>query len=529
MARMAMSMMILLTLSSGLALAGGTLPWVQFEDQTATRIDTSQDPNSGPSVIVSNPDEKDYAWGDLDNDGDIDLVAVYKQLGTTTGKRRNVLLMNENGVLVDRTTQFATASAVTLASGSPSQGFLDLTNDRDVAVVDLTGDGWPEVVTATTLSGGSGGTIGDKAISHPRVYLNLADDPPGSGIWQGLIFDDTDRVPTMPAEPRFNAVAAGDIDGDGDTDLYFGDSQQGGFRPTDLDNRLWINDGAGQFTDESALRMTSDQLDVSFCPAVAIVDLNGDDALDVVINDTLNAPTSVSIIHNDTTNEGFFQAMPREDIYTLSPYHVWVGELNNDDMLDLIITDDALDRYMLNAGNGEDGLADFGPALVLIGSEPHHFGGNSLAADLNHDAFQDALVASVNVDLPSCNLPAKIFRNLGDTPDVTLEEQGQLGIAASHLLGVHDFAVFDINGDEWLDLVIGRCSGTSVYINQAIVPCAALGDMNADGAVDGRDIPNFTECFLTQAPSCNCADLNADQAIDDFDVQRFVFELLIAE
>ncbi len=129
--------------------------WVEFADETESRIDDSQDPNSGPSVIGSNPDEKDYAWGDVDNDGDVDLVAVYKQLGTTRGKRRNVLLMNEGGILVDRTTQYATASTVTLppeVGGGISQGFLDPTNDGDVILADLNGDGWLDIITATTLS-----------------------------------------------------------------------------------------------------------------------------------------------------------------------------------------------------------------------------------------------------------------------------------------------------------------------------------------------------------------------------------------
>ncbi len=98
----------------GLTVAPAFGQWVEFADETGSRIDDSQDPNSGPGVIVSNTDEKDYAWGDVDNDGDVDLVTVYKQLGTLRGTRRNVLMMNEGGVLVDRTTQYATASTVTL-------------------------------------------------------------------------------------------------------------------------------------------------------------------------------------------------------------------------------------------------------------------------------------------------------------------------------------------------------------------------------------------------------------------------------
>ncbi len=512
------------------AAAGGETSWVTFQDQTATRIDTSQDPNSAPNVVLNNPDEKDYAWGDLDNDGDIDLVAVYKQPETTTGRRRNVLLMNEIGVLVDRTTQYATASTVMLADGSASQGFLDLTNDRDVAVVDVNGDGWLDIVTATTLSGNPDGTIGDKAISHPRIYVNLGDDPPGSGNWQGLIFDDVDRVPTMPAEPRFLSVSFGDIDDDGDDDLYLTDHQQGPYgRPVDLNNRLWINDGTGVFADESTLRMTNAQRIVSMSSSSAIADMNVDGALDVVFNSMITSPVNVSIVYNDPTNEGFFQTMPRDVVYSMAPYHMSVGDLNDDDLLDIVVTDANEDRYILNLGNGADGLADFDAPTILIGSLGIDEGGNSNVADLNQDGLNDVLVASMDVDDANCAQLGRLFRNFGlhaNGFSVGIAQDGNAGIAQAHLNGVHDFAVFDINGDTWLDLVIGRCSGTNVYMNQAIVPCTGFGDMNADGDLDGRDIPGFAECYINQAPACNCADANDDQAITDFDLQRFVFELL---
>ncbi len=442
--------------------------WVTFADETAARIDTTQDPNSGPGVIVSNPDEKDYAWGDLDNDGDVDLVAVYKQLGTSTGKRRNVLLMNEGGILVDRTTAFISNELGTIGV-SGTQGFLDLTNDRDVAVADVNNDGWKDIITSTTLSGNGSGGIGDKKISHPRIYINRQDDPPGSGNWLGFIYDDVDRVPTMPAEPRFCAVSPGDIDGDSDLDLLFGDYQQGPYgRPANLENRLWINNGAGYFTDESTARMTFDQRDVSFCMATAIVDMNGDDALDLVVDDALSAPTSISIVYNDPDDLGFFNAMPREHIYTASPYHVAVGNLNNDEWPDLVITDDGQDRYQLNRGPGFDTLANWNPSQTLTGSVPE-FGGNNFIADLNNDGLSDALVTSVDVDLPSCNSFSRIFRNFGLQADgftVTIAQDGNAGISTAHLQGGHDIAVFDINGDTWLDLVIGRCSGTTVYVNQ---------------------------------------------------------------
>ena len=95
-----------------------------------------------------------------------------KQPFTSTGRRRNVLLMNEDGVLVDRTNELASLSDV-----PGDEGFLTPTNDRDVVLSDVDGDGWLDIVTSVTLSDGE-----PKHISHPRVYMNLGED---GGTWLG--------------------------------------------------------------------------------------------------------------------------------------------------------------------------------------------------------------------------------------------------------------------------------------------------------------------------------------------------------
>ena len=180
--------------------------FVEFVEETDTRIDA---PNA---LVADDPEEKDYAWADLDQDGDTDLVIVRKQPFTSTGKRVNVLLMNEGGVLVDRTAEYATASDV-----PGDQGFNTPTNDRDIILVDVDGDDWLDMVTATTLMDNQA-----KHISHPRVYMNLGNDPDGN--WLGFEYQEA-RIPQMHATagPRFCSVAGGDVTGDGFPDLYFGD------------------------------------------------------------------------------------------------------------------------------------------------------------------------------------------------------------------------------------------------------------------------------------------------------------------
>src|SRR5262245_65418011 len=62
------------------------------------------------SGVSSATTEVDFAVGDLDADGDEDLVVVRKEPYTKPGARTNLLLMNGNGVLVDRTAPWASAS-----------------------------------------------------------------------------------------------------------------------------------------------------------------------------------------------------------------------------------------------------------------------------------------------------------------------------------------------------------------------------------------------------------------------------------
>jgi len=442
-----------LTLAFSLLLASSAAAqWVDFADETSLRLSATASLGSGDT------EEKDYAWADLDSDGDIDLVCVRKQPFTTPGRRANVLFMNEGGVLVDRTAQFASAANV-----SGSSGFLDQTNDRDVAIADVTGDGLLDVITATTLSGSAG-----KAISHPRVYVNRGDDAMGN--WLGLLFDDENRVPTMPAEPRFCSVSTGDIDGDGDLDLYLGDYQQGGARAIDLNDRLWINDGTGYFTDESSLRMSATMLESSFGMATAIADFNNDGKLDIMKDDALNAPQGVSISYNDTATEGFYGSYAIA--YGNAPYHISVGDLNNDGLIDFIVSDDGQDRYSINQGPNAQGISQFQEVAFSYsgGSSDDGFGGNNIIIDLNNDGLSDCVVTDVDVDISGCNRRTHIYRNLGNVPTPTLQEQlsgGEVaGIPTSFLVGTHDAAVFDINGDGWNDMVLGRCTGTQVWINQ---------------------------------------------------------------
>ncbi|MGB0717549.1 MAG: FG-GAP repeat domain-containing protein, partial [Phycisphaerae bacterium] len=440
----------------------GSGGWINFVEETSQRLVAT--PDRGINDLA----EKDFAVGDVDNDGDLDIVVARKtDVGSACNGSslcQNSLFLFEgvadgqaiDGVFVNRTDQYM------LDADDGGQGFFDITNDRDIALADVDGDGWLDIITATTISDGL-----SKTISHPRIYMNKGEI---GGVWQGYIYEEG-RFPQirtigagLQVAPRFCSIAAGDIDDDGDVDLYFGDYDDAVTAPPmpaghDVNDRLFLNDGTGNFTDSLETRMSSTMLLSAFGMASAIVDMNNDGALDIVKDTALQTPQRISISYNDPNNEGFFNVF--DVVYTQAPYHVTPADLNQDGRLDLIVTDDGTDSYMINQGNNAQGIADF---LTFPFSGDDGFGGNHAIADLNNDGHNDVIITDVDVDFDGCARRMHIYRNLGNLPNVTLQEQG--GAAPWTPNGSHDISVEDINGDGWVDMFIGTCSGYEIWMNQ---------------------------------------------------------------
>jgi hypothetical protein len=419
-------------------------------DETALRLEAQ------PGLGSADTMEKDYAWGDVDQDGDIDLVVVRKQpWNHLAGALVNVLFMNEGGVLVDRTLEYASTSDF-----PGDQGFLTPTNDRDATLVDVDGDGWLDIVTAVTSANNVA-----KRLSHPRVYRNLGRS---EGAWQGFRHEDA-RIPQLHPTlgPQFVEVAAGDVTGDGAPDLYFADFQGA------LDDRLLVNDGQGFFHD--ATLSVPAQLVTGSSTSCAMGDANGDGHLDI-----MKSSSNVRVSYNN--GSGTF-GLPDIIDQGGAAYHADFGDLNGDGLLDVVVVDDLLDRYLLNQGNDRQDMALF-QTFTLGGSSG--FGGNIITADLNDDGWRDIVIADVDLDVPGCTRELLLHRNLGNPPNVTFADGNDV-IPLPLRTGNHDVAVFDVDGDGRLDLVLGRCTGTLVLRS---VPClaACAGDVDNDGAVGVQDL-----------------------------------------
>ncbi len=409
--------------------------WVTFVDETSSRI------IADPSVGVSDVEEKDLVAGDVDKDGDIDLIVVRKVPFSVAGPRRNVLFMNEDGIMTDRSSTLA-------------PDFLDATDDREVELADVDGDTWLDIITA--------GTFGEQ----PRILMNLGE---AEGVWLGFAYDPM-RLPILRSPtgngPKFCGLGVGDVTGNGRPDLYFTDYEN------DMEDRLLINDGTGFFTDETTSRLTLQMVDSTFGADADIADVNGDGFNDIIKNNASGtgggaqspeggAPSpAVLILYNDGT--GRFNFM--DVIYTLAPYMVAPADFTQDGRLDLFVVDDGQDRYLINNGNDASGHAQFTTAIVGPSPNTSFFGGNVSFADLDNDTVLDVLVSDVDTDIPGCTRQLVLLQGQGVPPAVTYADPLAGASRPWTPQGTFDVATLDINDDGALDLWISTCTGTKIFM-----------------------------------------------------------------
>lgn len=372
-------------------------PPVQVPQETAL-LDVAP-AGSLPSTVLGGRNMEARAV-DVDADGDPDLVVAREF-------ERNRLLVNDGG---GRFTDESDARLPALVQ-----------DHEDIAVGDFDGDGDPDlvVVSEDDLPPGAGSTGGRKQ----ELYLNDG---------RGVFTDARDRLPAGASES--NAVAAGDIDRDGDLDLVVSD------RGREI---AWINDGRGRFTDESTARFPQAP-DVT--QDVALGDVDGDGDLDLVV---ANDQGPNQLLLNE--GRGVFSAAPAGRLSLRGTCEVTrnadLGDVDGDRDLDLYFANatygcaDGQDRLLLNDGRGS-----FSDATDRLPRETQSTFDADLV-DIDGDGDLDVVTASTPA---SAQYQAYLNDGTGRFTDGT----ARVFPAAARVGDGIEIEAADFNGDRRVDLYL---------------------------------------------------------------------------
>ena len=294
---------------------GGTPGY--FVDETATRWVGIGGPGSSfaPSQVLGSGEFIDWsgdsAFADLDSDGDLDLVhsAGFDQMELVPTR---VFLNDGDGHFQEFNPSGHTPLGATLDPGSPGlwcDGVLvDGTNDTtgaecditllcaDVDVADLDGDfdldfvlghvgGLPRLfanrLEGSTLAPAQGGTLGFRDVTQ-RVFPS----------------------PHASAHAHY-AQEFGDLDGDGDLDLY-GVNWWRASGLFDLSDVTLVNLGDGTFGPVTVVTGSGDDDD-----DVAMLDYDGDGDLDVCVANYSKALTFDTLFRNDSLSADVIELTDR--------------------------------------------------------------------------------------------------------------------------------------------------------------------------------------------------------------------------
>ena len=201
------------------------------------------------------------------------------------------------------------------------------------------------------------------------------------------LFNDQSLTRLPDANEYSSQCSVADIDGDGDIDIAFANGR--GFASASLQEqvRLMINDGSGFFTDESVARLGAL---VGYGRDVQFGDVDGDGDLDMVVANDFN--TQQRLLINDGTGNFADESVARLGSFLISSSHVAFGDVDDDGDLDLWFTRGGASRF----GSGQpqllinDGTGNFTnestariPAILL--SEPMDCSFGDLDGDFDLD------------------------------------------------------------------------------------------------------------------------------------------------
>jgi subtilase family serine protease len=353
---------------------------------------------------------------DLDGDGKPDLV-VANTFGHNVSIYRNI---STNGAPLTAAS-FAPPVTLTTPSGTQSPYYL--------AVADVDGDGKLDIIATD---------YGDNLVS---VYRNTS--TPGSLTFSPRVDFATGTTPI--------GVEVRDIDGDGKPDLVVANSGAGTIsvlRNTGVTGSLTTNSFAPKV----------DFATGSGCSSVAVGDLDGDGQPDVV---TANSGSSTVSLLRNLSSPGSIAFAPAVDFGTLNyPLHVALVDLDGDGKLDVVVAGYFAQAMSVFRNTSTVGSLSLAPRIdFTLGGRGH----STAIGDLEGDGKPDlAAVTEINSLL-------SVFSNVSTPGSFTNSSlAARVDFATGN--NPWGVAVGDLDGDGRPDIVLGNQNDGTLSIYQNQVP-----------------------------------------------------------